>query len=155
MYDLPQEWADLVSDQAVQHAPRLLGIDFVEIQHTRLIQRLAHCLGRDLVEENALDVVVLAGDGLGHVPSNGFALAVGVGGQVGGIGGLSCFAKTVQDLALAPNRYVARLKAVFNVDAQLFGRQIPHVPHTGFNHKIFAQNFVDCLGLGRRLDNHQ
>ena len=35
------------------------------------------------------------------------------------------------------------------------GRQIPDMTDTGFNNKLWSKILIDCLSLGRRLDDDQ
>src|SRR2546421_646904 len=76
---LPEDGADLVADQAVQDAPRLLRLVALLIERARVLDRLLHGALGDLVEGDALGAV---GEALAElffdVPGDGLAFAVGV-----------------------------------------------------------------------------
>src|SRR5437773_5925268 len=52
---VPQQGRDLVADQPVQHAARLLRLDQVDVHHQRLLERLADRVGGDLVEHHPVE----------------------------------------------------------------------------------------------------
>ena len=80
----PEQRAELVADQAVDHPARLLGGDQPAVDLARLGERgLDRALG-DLVEDHAVGVVEL--ERLGDVPGDRLALAVGVGGEQRAVG---------------------------------------------------------------------
>ena len=82
----PQERADLVSNQPVEDAPGLLGIDQAHIYFPGMLEGFFHRLLGDFVEDNPLGrllVLVPSGGGL-DMPGYGLALAVGVSGKING-----------------------------------------------------------------------
>ena len=46
-------------------------------------------------------------------------------------------------------------KLVFDVDAELAGRQVADMAHAGADDVVAPQKFLDCFGLGGRFDHHQ
>src|SRR5579872_5975705 len=79
-YFAPQQWRDLVAYQTIEDPARLLRVDPVHVDFARIFERgLGGAFG-DLVQFDALRMVEL--EQLGEVPGDGFAFAVGVGGQI-------------------------------------------------------------------------
>lgn len=81
----PEERGDLVSHEAVEHAAGLLGVEQVDVEVARVIQRLMYGTGGDFVELDTLDVRILVLQEFGDVPRDGFPFAVGVGGEEDGV----------------------------------------------------------------------
>src|SRR5438270_11961290 len=80
---------DLIPDESIEHAPRLLRVVHVLVQLERLLDRFLDRFLGDLVEEHALRGQA-AGDLLLDVPGDGLAFAIRVGGEqhaVGVLGG--------------------------------------------------------------------
>ena len=79
----PEQRADLVTDQAVQDAAGLLGVDQLHVDFAGMLEGFLDRLLGDLVEDHAFGgflELVPAGGRL-EVPRDGFALAVRVGGK--------------------------------------------------------------------------
>ena len=75
---VPQERAQLVADQPVEHPPGLLGVDHALIDLPDAVQRGRHGGPRDLVEHEAADL--LLGSHLAHqMPADRFAFSIRVG----------------------------------------------------------------------------
>ena len=108
---LPEEGADLVADQAVEDAPRLLGVDPLLVDPPGLLERGLDRLLGDLVEEDAVDLVRRELELLGDVPADRLALPVGVGGDVERLGLLARLLQLVQRLRLRPDRDVLRARS--------------------------------------------
>ncbi len=120
-----------------------------------MVEGLAHGLGRDFVELDAVDRNLGVLDDFGHVPGDGLALPVRVGGQIdaaGLAGGLFQFG---HDLLLALDDLIVGGEAVFFVHAEGLGGQVADMAHGGLNGKGFAEKFFDGLHLGGRLDDDQ
>src|SRR5689334_8529983 len=70
---LPEHRARLVADQSIEHATRLLRIDFALIDVARVLNRALHRITRDLVEQHATHrCAVTRLDLLRDVPGDGF-----------------------------------------------------------------------------------
>ena len=79
---LPEHRRRLVADQAVEDAPRLLGVDFPLIDIEGVGQRFRDRVLRDFVEQDAADLAVAGPVQLRrHVPGDRLPFAVGVGRQ--------------------------------------------------------------------------
>ncbi len=79
---LPQERADLVSNQSVQNAPGLLGIDQIHVDASRVLEGVLDGFLGDFVEHHAVSRYVLELGGFDEMPGDGLAFAVRVGGQI-------------------------------------------------------------------------
>ena len=77
----PEYGRNLVTDQTVEEAPALLGVNQAKVQVAGLAHRLGDGARRDLVKDHPLDGHLGIED-LAQVPSNGFPLTVFVGGEV-------------------------------------------------------------------------
>src|SRR6185503_2584745 len=124
---LPQERRELVADQAVEHATRLLRLEAVLVELPRVGERLEHRLLRDLVEHHAVHVLALRAELLRDVPGDGLALAVWVGREVDVLLVLRRLFDLRQHLRLAGDDLVRGLEVVFDVDAELRLGQVHHV----------------------------
>src|SRR5207248_10966035 len=149
----PQERAEPESDHAVDHAPRLLGVDASHVEAAGRLQRPAHGLRGDLVELDALGVADL--QHLGQVPGDGLAFPVGVRGQDDLLVLLGRRAKLGDRLAAALDHLVVRLEAVVDLDAHLLFGQVADVAHRGPDVVAVSQEPLQSPGLGRRLDDDQ
>ena len=155
---LPEEGREAVADQAVEHAAGLLGVDEVHVDLARVGYGGLYRAGGDLVELDAVDTAGCRSPApvdFAHVPGYGLALAVGVGGQVDGLGGLHALAQVLDGLALVAGHDVLGREAVLGVDAQGGLGQVADVAHAGLDGEVAPQIFFDGPGLGRRLDYYQ
>ena len=149
----PENGADGVADQPVQHAPRLLGIDEVLVDRPGVLECLADGFGRDLVEDHALVRAVLEVGGFDEVPRDRFALAVWVSRQEDLAGGAGRFLDLLYDGALLLRNDVARLKSILNINTEPALRQVTHVPNRGPNIVLGPKNAGKRPCLGRRFDD--
>jgi hypothetical protein len=149
----PQQRADLVADQPIQHAPRLLRVHAVKVNRARALQGALHGGGGDFVELDALGV--LQSERLLDVPCDCLALAVGVGRQVHHRRALRHGVQALQRLFAVGQRRVGRLEVVVDIHPQLGLRQVAHMPHRRLNRVGVAENFGERARLGGRFhDNH-
>ena len=123
----PEHRADLVADQAVQHAARLLRLELLHVELHRLADRLVDRLLGDLVEEDALDVRVRRAHLLGDVPGDRLPFAIGVGRQQHALRVPRGLHDLRQHLLLAVDDHVLGLEAVLDVDPHLLLGEILHV----------------------------
>ncbi len=79
---LPEDGADLVAHQPVQHAPGLLGVDQIHIDLPGVLHRGLDGLGGHLVKLDAAGGVLGDAQHVGQVPGDGLALAVRVGREI-------------------------------------------------------------------------
>ncbi len=154
---VPEQRAHLVADQPVEHAPGTLRVDHLLVDGPRMVERLEHRLLGDLVEHQALDLLLLlalpAAQLLGDVPANRLTLAVRVGRDVDGRRVLRSFLQRLDDLLPGRDRLVVLDEPLVDVHAELALRQVPDVPHRRDHLVVAPQIFVDRLRLRRRLDH--
>ena len=151
----PEQRADLVADQAIQHASGLLGVDQIHVDGAGALHRRLHGLGRDLVEFDAAGRGLVDAQDVRQMPGDCLTLAVRVSREVdlGGAAGL--LADAVENLAATADGDVFRLEAVFHVYADLRLGHVAHVPLRGFDLVTPAQKFADGLGLCGRFDDNE
>src|SRR5581483_2831353 len=155
---VPEQRADFVTDQPVQHAARLLRINQIVVDLNGLLESFLNGRFGDLVEEDAIDLTLLfaaPADFFGDVAADGFAFTVGVGGDVNRLGVFGGFLQLSDDLFLARHDFVSRLEVVFDVHAEAFFREVLDVTDRGENFVIPAQIFVDRFRLRRRFDDNE
>ena len=70
----PQQRAERVADQAIEDAPRLLGVDEVVVDLAWVGECVADCVGSDLGEGHSSRLLGLDVRRLGDVPGDGLAL---------------------------------------------------------------------------------
>ncbi len=75
---LRKERAELVADEAVENAARLLGIDEVQVNAAGMFHSGLNTAFCYFIERHAVLVFRIQPEDIGKMPGNGFALAVGV-----------------------------------------------------------------------------
>jgi hypothetical protein len=147
------------SDQVVERPARLLGVDQVHGQFTRIghrfLDRLLGDLGELHPEERNLGGQPLLAKNFIDVPGNGLALAIQVCRQVDGLG-----------LARGPNdfpnmlfaafvQFVGHRKIVVRVDRTITGGQIANMTIGSQHLEVVSKIPVDGGRFGRGLDDEQ
>src|SRR5690606_22038445 len=122
---LPQQRGNHVPHDPVEEAPRLLGVDPVDIQLAGLGEGLLDGLLGNLVEHHAAIAAVIAADGLTQVPGDCLPLAVQVRCQIDGVGIPGQPTQLVDDLFLARQNLVAGLPAIFRIDTHPVDQLLP------------------------------
>jgi hypothetical protein len=157
LHRLPEHGAGLVADEPVEHASRLLGLDFLVVDRTRLQDGVLDRVLRDLVEEDPTHgddrCTALRADLLGHVPGDRLSLAIRVGGDEHFARILRRALQVGDRLLLAGDRHELGLEALVDVDAELLLGQIHDVPDGSAHAVAAAQVLADRLRLGGRLDD--
>ena len=150
----PQEGRQLVAHDAVEDTARLLRVDQIDVDVARVLDAVLDRGLGDLVEGDALGVLVLQLEQLLDVPRNGFALAVRVGCEVDEIALADLTAQLPDDFILTLDRHIFRLEIVLKIDAHFLFRQIAQMPHGSLDHILRPQILADGLGLGGRLHDN-
>ena len=151
----PEERAELIAHQTVQHTAGLLGVEQVFVDGAGVGHALLHALFRDLVEGHAVGLMGVQAQDIGQMPADGFALTVRVGREKDAVGVLGLALELLDELFLALDADVLRRIAVFDINAQLGGGQVADVAHAGRHFVVAAQIFADGFRLCRRLHDHQ
>src|SRR6185436_2804871 len=123
---VPQQRRELVADEAVEHAPGLLRVDLVHIDLARILDGFPDGVLRDLVEEDAADLLRVAAEEVHDVPADRLALAIRVGGDENRGRLFRGRLQLADDLLFALEDLVGRLERLL-VHAQLALRQIAHM----------------------------
>jgi hypothetical protein len=153
----PEHGGQGEADEIVEGAAGEIGVDQGLIDLTRVAQSRLHRILGDGVEGHALDRQVLQDalfpKRLQHVPGNGLALAVRVGGQDELLGALDRLGDIGDPLRAPVLERPDHAEVVIRVDRAVLGGQIADMPEGGQDLVILAEIFVDRLGLRRRLDD--
>jgi hypothetical protein len=159
---------DLVAVEPVEQPAGLLRVDQPAVELAGVVERLTDRLGRDLVEDHALDGHPRR-QHLEQVPRDRLTLAILIGCEVDLVDLLD-EALQLLDLVLAiAGDDVQRLEVVVDVDAEtgpglvlVGGRdvggvagQVAHVADRGLHDVARAEIARDGLGLGRRLHDDE
>ena len=169
---LPQHFRDGVAVEAIDDAPRLLGIHQLHVELARLLERIRDGMLGDLVEDHAAHRHL----GLEHfqeVPGDRLALAVLVRGEQQFARALQLLLEFRDGRLLIGVHDVERREALVGVDGVLrprllalilgkfrcLAREIAHVADRGLHAEIAASPAIevalDRLGLRRRLDDDE
>ena len=151
----PEQRAELVAHNAVEHAARLLRIDQILIDLARVLDALGDDLLRDLVESHALGLVVRQIQQLLQVPRNGLSLAVRVGREIDGSGRFGALFQVGDHVGAILHGQILRREVAVDIDTHRALGQVAQMAHRGHDLIVAAQIFFDCSGLRRRLDDHQ
>jgi len=141
---IPQDRADLIADQTVQDAARLLRLVLVEIERQRMLNGFQYGFFGQIIEKNPIDLLVfLCIDDVGDMPGDGFSFAVRVGRQVNVFGVFGRFFQIRDGFLFGFDDVIGGLKILFQIDAQRTLRQVFDVSHGGQHMKILSQKFLD------------
>ena len=151
----PEQRRDLVSHQTVQDAARLLRVDAVHIDLVRMLDRVERRRLRDLVQLDAFGRLQL--QEFREMPSDCFALAIGVGREVdvAGARGFHGRLELLDDVPLTFNSEVARGEVVRDVDAERTLGEIADVTDRRLHVKARGQELLDRARLRRRFHDDQ
>ena len=154
-----QERAQHVADEAVDDAPGLLGVDEVLVDLAGMGERLADRRLGDLAERDPVRLLGGHVRRLGHVPGDGLALAIEVGGEEDGVGPLGGLLDVGDLLAAIVADDVLGREVVVDVDAELalagILGQVADVAVGGEHAIVGAQIAFDRPRLGGRFDDHE
>ena len=151
----PEDRADLVADDTVQNASRLLCVDEVHVDRPRLFDRVLYGVCRDLVELDAAFRCRVELQNLRKMPRNRFSLAVRVRREKDAIGFLRFLLDAFQYVSASAKRDIFRFERMLGIDAELRFRQVAHVSVARYDLELAAQKLPDCFCLCRRLNDHQ
>ena len=153
---LPEHRTRLVPDKPIEHATRLLRINFLRINVTGVFDGPDDGFLRDFVEQHALDDGrTLALDLRLHVPRDGFTLTVRVGRDVDGLRGARRLLQFGDGLFLSGNRDVLRVEPILEVNTERLGGEIANVPNRRLHGIAGAQVLPNRLRFRRRFDDDE
>ncbi len=123
-----------------------------------MAHRLEHGFLGHCIEHDAIDALVLqnalAFQDLEDVPRDRFALAVRVGRENHAVGVLDGGGDVGEALAGLAIDLPQHRKIIVGIDRAVLGGQVADMAEGRVDVVVVAQIFVDCLGLGRRFDDH-
>ena len=151
----PQQRRDLVADQPVEHAPRLLRIEQLQVDLARAAEGLQDRVARDLGERDALGLRRIDPQQGRHVERDRLALPVVVRREDQVLVRLQGLLQGGDVLLRILGDLVGDLEPVVDVDAQIALGEVPDMPVRSPDGVVAAQVLLDRLGLGRRLDHDQ
>ena len=150
---LPQHRRQFETDQPVEDAARLLGVDQVHVDRARLLDGLQDRPLGDFVEDDALGLVDGETQHFGQVPCDGFSFAVFIGRQPYGLA-LGQLGQFVHHFLLVARDFIDGPELVVDIDAQVFFRQVADVSETRLDDIVLAEELLDGFGLGGGLDDY-
>ena len=142
----------MTADQPVEHTARFLRIHLAFVNRPRMLDRLLNGDGRNLIEDDALDVRVgLVLERVVQVPGNRLALAVVIGSKQD-IGAFFCVALQFLEQFCPPaHGNIFRLKMVVNIDSHAAFGQVDKMPHRCLDGVARTKIFFDrgrlCRGF--------
>ena len=146
----PEIGREFIAHHPVPDTAGLLGVDQIHVNGTRLLDRSAHHGGRNLVESDAQSLFGIQPQRAGQMPGNGLPFAVRVGREIDFFGGLGFFFDLFDEVALAADVDVMRLKTVLNIHAERALGQVAHMTLGGDDFIVGAEIFFNggCFGRG-------
>ncbi len=154
----PEHGAQVEADKIVERAARQIGLDQRRVDVAGIAHRLGHRRLGDRVEDypphrRVLPDRAALAQRLFEMPRDCLALAVGVGGedQLGVV--LERLGDGADVLLAVAGDLPFHLEPVLWIDGAVLRRQVADMPVGGEHRVIRAQILVDCLGLGRGLDD--
>ena len=152
---IPQQGADLVADETVQDPPRLLRFYLVDVDPAGMLEGLVDRVFGNLVEQDPIDFLGLAGELFGEMLADRLALAIRVGREIDGLGGFGGSAKFPDYLFLGRYDAIVRGEIIIDIDPQLVFGQVFDVSDGSLDVETLAKIFPDGLGFRGRFDNNQ
>jgi hypothetical protein len=152
---LPEHRGELVPDEAVEDAPRLLREEPLLIDGARLREPELNTLLGDLVKLDTSHRPLERREFLRDVPSDRFSLTVRVWREKDLIGLLRRLLQIGEDVLVVLEHLVLRRVAVGDVDVQPRLGQVAHVSLGREHDEVLAEVFLNGLRLGRRLDDDE
>ena len=150
---LPKQRGELVADNPVQNPPGLLGIHQVIVDIPGVLDGLPHHPLGNFIKGDPVGLLVREIQQLLQMPGDGLPLPVRVRCQIDGLHPCGILLQFLDQLFLAPDRDVVRLKVMLQIHAHFALGQVPQMAHAGLYQIVRAQVFSNGLRLGGRLHN--
>ena len=155
----PEDRRQVEAHQIVEGAPGEVGLDQLHVDLAGCLHGLGHGRTRDGVENHPFHGLVLHNplllQDIQHVPGDGLAFPVGVGGQddaVRGLGRLGDLRQAFRSLCVD---LPGHGEVLVRTDRPIPGRQVADVAVAGQDLVVWPQVLVDGFGLGRALDDDE
>ena len=151
----PQDGGELVTDQAVEDAPGLLGLDEVHVYLPRILDGMEDGPLGYFVEDDPAGALRIEAEGIEEVPRNGLPFAVFIAREPDGVGFAGGGREVGDHLLLIVGHHIIGLEGAGRIYRQLPVGQVPDVPVARFYSKFLTEKFFNRLGFCRRFDNYQ
>ena len=135
----PEHRRELETHQTVEHTACLLCIDQVHIQMTGMLYGIEDSGLGDLVEHDAVGLLLIQAQHLAQVPADGFSLAVFIGSQPHLLGLLGIAAQLGNQFFL--------LVGYVGIYTDFFLLQVAYMPIARHHFVVLSQEFLNGLGL--------
>ena len=116
---LPEHRAKVVTDQAVEDPPGLLGVDEPVVDGAGVVERVLDSGSRDLVEDDAAHLRFGYLGRLDQVPRDGLPFPVRVGREIDGVGRGGRLLELRDNLSFVGHHRILGLEPVFDSHADL------------------------------------
>ncbi len=151
----PEQRADLISHQTIQHSPGLLGIHQAHVDGSRMFQGFFYRLLVDFIKFNSAFRGWIDTEKMGDMPGYCLPFPVRVRCQKDALRTCGFLLQLPNGRALAPDVDVLRLEMVVHIHRQPALRKIPNMTHGRDDFITGSQIFSDNLRLGWRLHHQQ
>ncbi len=151
----PQQRRDLVADQPVEHAPRLLRVEQLQVDLAGPLEGLQDRVARDLGERHPLGPRRIHPEQGRDVVRDRLALAVVVRREDQVLVRLQCLLQGRDVLLRVLGDLVRDLEPVVDVHAEVALGEVPDVAVRSPDGVVAAEVLLDRLRLGRALDHDQ
>ena len=156
---LPEQGREIEAHEVVESAPRLLRVHEVHGDHPWMGYRFLHRALRDLVEDHALQLLVLERlprlEDLREVPCDRLAFAVRVRREEDRVRVLHRLRDRLHVLGVPLDELVLHPEVVVRVHGPALGHEVAHVPVGGEDLVVLAEVFLERLRLRRRFDDEE
>ncbi len=151
----PEQRADLVADEPIEHAPSLLRVDHAFVDRPRPRQRGQHRPLGDLVEHQPVNPLGPTAQLFGDMPADRFALPIRIGRHIDNLDLPRGVPQRLEHLSATRDDLVRWLEPALDVHPEPALGQVLDMTHRGDDLEVLAQIFVDGLRLSGRFDDHQ
>src|SRR5208282_4375314 len=152
---VPQQRAELVSNQPVEHPSRLVRVEQVVIELRGIVHRLLDGSRRDFMQQDAADVGRGLAEMVGDMPRDRLAFAIRVARQVDVFLALGGALDLADHLLFAFDYDIVGREIVLDIDPQLALGQVHDVTDRRHDLVIATQVTPDRFRLCGRFDNYE
>ena len=144
----PQDGANLITHDAVEHATGLLCIHQIHVDGTRMLDGVEYGVFGYLVKDNALGFGRVQLQGLLKMPCNSLSLAVLIGCQPHGLGLFHCPLQVRHQFVFLFGNHVPGFVLVVDIDAHLFLREVADMSAARQYDIVRAEKLLNLLRFG-------
>ena len=149
---MPQKRAELVSDDPVKHAARLLRVDEIHIYAAGRRHPGLHRVFRYFIERDSFYLAVRYVDDGEQMPRYRLSLTVGVRCEIYGLGFFRFCSEHIAEIGLFPDIDVFRGEAVLYIDSERALRQVSYVTDRCYDLVSFSEIVFERPGLAGGLN---